>query len=213
MRKRTGLLCAILTIGLMSVGNTTSVALAVKPPNLEQSDLSYAIWVLVDAPRDDLAVQLARENNVRVYCQEPNREDAARARQTAERAGRLGSQIFIGEGPLDHLNLAGNVADAVMVFEPDNKTSKDEALRVLRPGRKAVLGQREDHQANSQGCRRLESPVPRAGQQSAFKRSTRSGTLSDAVPGGAALRIDTAVHGHFRGARLQGVRQRGVQRT
>jgi len=140
MRKRTGLLCAILTIGLMSVGNTTSVALAVKPPNLEQSDLSYAIWVLVDAPRDDLAVQLARENNVRVYCQEPNREDAARARQTAERAGRLGSQIFIGEGPLDHLNLAGNVADAVMVFEPDNKTSKDEALRVLRPGGKLFWG-------------------------------------------------------------------------
>ena len=95
--------------------------------------------VLGDA-KCELALKLATQSELLIYVQLPRREDAETARKVVDDAGFYGTRIFIETGPLTHLHLADNLADALIAAGPATSISETEVLRVLRPEGKALLG-------------------------------------------------------------------------
>lgn len=87
--------------------------------------------VLGDA---DLALELARASELMVYVQSPDRKQVDAIRKAAESAGLLGKRVFVQQGRWDHLHLADNLADAVILRgDAIDGTKRDDLLRVLRP--------------------------------------------------------------------------------
>src|SRR5262249_55731360 len=72
----------------------------------------------------------------------PGAEDVAAVRKAAVAAGLLGKRIFATQGELRRLHLADDLADAVIAARGVS-VPRDEVLRVLRPGGKALLGETE----------------------------------------------------------------------
>ncbi len=95
------------------------------------------ICVVAGAASDALPLELARGSELVVYVQveEAGRADALR--RAAEAAGMLGTRVYVERGSLDRLHLSDALADAV-VAGPGAK--REEVLRVLRPGGRALLG-------------------------------------------------------------------------
>ncbi len=122
---------------------TAGPALARTPSPQEVIDAAGApqgICVVAGDSAADLALRLAEETHLLVYVQMPNADDYEAACHKIEQAGRYGNRVFLGKGA-GRLHLADNVADAVVV--PDGGAfSEPEALRVLRPGGKALFGDR-----------------------------------------------------------------------
>jgi len=110
---------------------------------LEWLGAKDGICVVLGDPSCELAIKMARESNLLVYVQLPGSEDVRRARRTAEAAGLNAARLQIDQGALSHLHLASNVADALIAAGDASELSEAEALRVLRPQGRALLGQRE----------------------------------------------------------------------
>ncbi|MBI5394555.1 MAG: PQQ-binding-like beta-propeller repeat protein [Verrucomicrobia bacterium] len=91
----------------------------------------------------DLALKLAKDTELLVYTQLPDEADVARARRAADVAGLLGTRVFVEDGPLAKLNLANNVADALVAIGDAAGMPEAEALRVVRPRGKVLLGKKE----------------------------------------------------------------------
>lgn len=106
---------------------------------LAKVGLSRGICVVLGD--SELALEMAREGQVLVYAQFPDAHRVDALRQAADAIGLLGTRITIDQGPWSRIHLASNLADAVMVSDSarDN-VSKDEVLRILRPGGKALSG-------------------------------------------------------------------------
>jgi SAM-dependent methyltransferase len=101
------------------------------------------ICVVLGDTSCELAIEIARKSDLLVYVQLPNSQDVDRARRTVEAAGLNATRLQIDQGDLSRLHLANNVADALIVVGSASKLSEAEALRVLRPQGRALLGQRE----------------------------------------------------------------------
>ncbi|MHC4172218.1 MAG: outer membrane protein assembly factor BamB family protein [Planctomycetota bacterium] len=110
---------------------------------LEKLGDKRGICVVLGDPSCELAIEIARESDLLVYVQLPSCEDVDRARRTVEAAGLNATRLQIDRGDLSHLHLASNVADALIAAGGASKLSQAEALRVLRPRGRALLGQRE----------------------------------------------------------------------
>jgi len=89
-----------------------------------------------------LALSLAHASELVLYVQLADPAEVEAARRRAYDAGLYGTRLFVEQGPLDHLYLADNVADAVIATGTAEKMPVNEALRVVHPEGKALVGAR-----------------------------------------------------------------------
>ncbi|MCL5743478.1 MAG: PQQ-binding-like beta-propeller repeat protein [Acidobacteria bacterium] len=87
----------------------------------------------------ETAVQLARQTELLIYVQLETAEQVDAARRAADREGFYGNRIWVDKGPLSKVQLADDLAD-VLVADGAAEVPRAEALRVLCPGGKALLG-------------------------------------------------------------------------
>ena len=84
-----------------------------------------------------------RNSELLIYVQLQRREDVESACRIVDDAGFYGTRIFVEKGSLTRLHLADNLADVLIaVGKTASKISETEALRVLRPQAKALLGRK-----------------------------------------------------------------------
>ena len=115
---------------------------------LEKIGVTRGICVVLGDANCKLALELARDSDLLIYVQLPPSENIEKACQAVDDAGFYGTRIFIEKGALSKLHLADNLADAMIapaVLLRKNEAagvgiSEAEALRVLRPGGKAIIG-------------------------------------------------------------------------
>jgi outer membrane protein assembly factor BamB len=110
---------------------------------LDRMGVSRGICVVLGDAKLDLALELARKSEFLIYVQLPRAEDVEEARRAADVAGLYGTRLYVEKGALTGLHLADNLADAVIAVGEATAIPEPEALRVLRPEGKALLGQRE----------------------------------------------------------------------
>jgi len=109
---------------------------------LEQIDVTRGICVVLGDAEGELAVELARDSELLICVQSPRVKDVDTIRKAADDAGFYGTRIFVDKGPFKNLNLADNVADAVVAVGRTKRFSQAEIRRVLRPRGKALLGRK-----------------------------------------------------------------------
>ncbi len=110
---------------------------------LEKIGVTRGICVVLGDSDCKRAIQLAEGSDLLVYLQLPDRLLVAQARQKAEAAGLDATRLQIDQGDLSQLHLADNVADALILADDSLDVPESEVLRVLRPGGRALLGERE----------------------------------------------------------------------
>lgn len=134
--------CGAAIVGLgMALG--TIAAGAAETAVAQRLGVTRGICVLLGDPRGAAAIQLARDTELLIYIQLPRPADVVAARQAVADAGLYGTRIYVTEGPLAHLHLADNVADGLVALGAAASIPEAEALRVLRPQAKALLGDKE----------------------------------------------------------------------
>jgi outer membrane protein assembly factor BamB len=118
-------------------------------PILKRIGVTRGICVVLDDTKCELALKLARSTELLIYVQLPRAEDVETARRAADEAEFYGTRIFVAlgapygeKGALTKLHLADNIADALVVTGSATRISEAEALRVLRPQGKAILGRK-----------------------------------------------------------------------
>jgi len=109
---------------------------------LERIGVTSGICVLLDDIQCKQAIELAQETELLVYVQLSRAHDLTSARRAADEAGYYGRRIFVEHGPLNQLYPADNLADVVVATGEPKGLNEAEVLRVLRPGGKAILGQK-----------------------------------------------------------------------
>ncbi len=103
--------------------------------------LRKGICVVLDDPGCQLALRLAHNSELTVYVQVREADALQAACRAADAAGMYGTRIYVGKGDAARIHLADNLADALVAVGDPAGIPKAEALRVLRPGGKALLGQ------------------------------------------------------------------------
>jgi len=109
---------------------------------LDRIGVTRGICVVLGDTGCERALQLARQSELLIYLQLPRAEDVQAACRAADEAGLYGNRIFIEKGSLARLHLADNLADVLIAFGRETDVPEAEALRVLRPGGKALLGRK-----------------------------------------------------------------------
>ncbi|MBM4155323.1 MAG: hypothetical protein FJ221_09895 [Lentisphaerae bacterium] len=132
----------LVALALTGVGFETEAA-PPRNPVIPQLEVTRGICVVLGDARCDLALKLARKTELLVYMQLPDAAGAEGARRAVDEAGFYGSRVFVERGPLTKLLLADNVADALVATGDAGDMPEAEALRVLRPQGKALLGTKE----------------------------------------------------------------------
>ncbi len=117
------------------------------PALLGQIGVTKGICALPGDRACELALSLARATDLMFYVQLPGAAEVESARRRAYDSGLYGTRIFVEQGPVDHLLLAGNVADAVIATGAAESMPVAEALRVVRPQGRVVLGARRETKA------------------------------------------------------------------
>ena len=134
------LIAILLLVGYLIISSISKTKADVV---LQKIGTSNHLCVVLGDPELKLALELADKSPMVVYVQLPEAEAVDKARRIALRMNEYGEQIYVEQGDLTHLHLADNIADAVVVADDKTKISEAEALRVLRPAGKALLGQKE----------------------------------------------------------------------
>jgi len=111
-------------------------------PLLDRIGVTRGICVVLGDAGCERALQLADDSELLIYLQLPRAEDVLAAREIADKAGLYGNRIFIEKGSPAKLHLADNLADALIAVGRETGVSEAEALRILRPGGKALLGRK-----------------------------------------------------------------------
>ena len=92
----------------------------------------------------DFVTDLARGSELLVYFQSPDAKEVSGVRRAADLAALLGQRVFVEHGSGKTIELADNLAGAVLVGpSAPGEIDEGEILRVLYPGGKAVFGERE----------------------------------------------------------------------
>ena len=115
-----------------------AIAIPLSAPAAEAPKTSpmRRLCVVFGRKHTKLAIYLARYGNATVFFQVADGyDDACRA---ADKAGLLGTRLFVARGDSARIALADNVADSAMVFG-DDAALRAEFFRVLRPGGTAIL--------------------------------------------------------------------------
>ena len=106
---------------------------------LHQIEVKKGICVVLGDPRCERALGLAKGSELMLYVQVRNEEDRQAACRAADAAGLYGTRIYVGNGDPARIGLADNYADAVVATGDATNVARAQALRVLRPGGKALL--------------------------------------------------------------------------
>jgi outer membrane protein assembly factor BamB len=137
MKKITVYLSIVIACTIMS---QSFVCSAQTDSMLEKIGVTRGICVVPGDTKCKLALKLARQSELLIYVQLPRDKDVEAARKAADITGFYGTRIFVEKGDLTKLHLADNIADALVAVGDAVGLSKAEALRVLRPEGKALLG-------------------------------------------------------------------------
>ncbi|MHC4656302.1 MAG: outer membrane protein assembly factor BamB family protein [Planctomycetota bacterium] len=138
MKKITVLLT--ITIACMLFQPTISASRTL--PVLEKIGVTRGICVVLGDTKCELALKLSSHSELLIYVQLPREKDVEAARKTVDAAGFYGTRIFVEKGDLTRLHLADNIADALVAVGDATGISTAEALRVVRPQGKALLGRK-----------------------------------------------------------------------
>ena len=109
---------------------------------LERIGVARGICVVLGDAEGELALELARDSELLIYMQLPRSQAVEKARRIVDDAGLYGKRIFVEQGDLTTLHLADNIADALVAASGAARIPEAEALRVLRPEGKALLGRK-----------------------------------------------------------------------
>lgn len=110
-------------------------------PDLSRVGVSRGIAVVLDSP--DVALALARQTELTVHLQLTDRAALAPTCQRVDEAGYYGTRIYVAHNPTGRISLADNLADVVIDSREAAGIPPEQladALRVLRPQGKALLG-------------------------------------------------------------------------
>ena len=116
---------------------TTSINL------IDKIDVPRGICVVLGDSTGDLSIDLAYKSELLIYSQLQNEAHVQSARKAVDEAGFYGTRIYVEKGDIERVHLADNLADALIAVGDAEKISKPEALRVLRPEGKAIVGEKE----------------------------------------------------------------------
>jgi len=132
--------CVALLYGRIGRGAETA-------PNAEsilaRIGVTRGICVLLGDKECKLALDLARNSDLLMLVQLSSADDVKTARRAADRAGLCGTRIFVEKAEPSRIHVADNVADAVVAIAGQDGPAESEVLRALRPGGKAILGEKE----------------------------------------------------------------------
>jgi len=101
------------------------------------------VCVVLGDPQGKLALELAKASELTIFVQSPREEDVMAARKQVDAAGLLGTRVYVQKGSATHINLADDLADAVIVADAAAAAPQEELLRVLRPQGKALISEME----------------------------------------------------------------------
>ena len=140
------LFCISLEVRSESAAPASAVQRGQNRRILDKIGVTRGICVVLGEPKsvERLAFRLAGRSELLIYIQLPQERDVQTLRKTADEAGFYGRRIFVEKGPLTKLHLADNTADALIAIGGPDKIgiSSAEALRVLRPQGRALLGRK-----------------------------------------------------------------------
>ena len=111
--------------------------------DLQRMNLKRGIVAVIGLPTNDVhyLVQLCDASELTVFFQTSDAKLAGDARQAADAADYLGRRLFVETGANLSIHLGDNVADRVLVADPEGGApSEDEILRSLRPRGVALIG-------------------------------------------------------------------------
>jgi outer membrane protein assembly factor BamB len=139
---------------LCTVLFTAAMAWAAEAPGpagaqaaLQRLGTGPGVCAVLGLPRGSEAgfvTALAEGSAWQLYVQATEAEASAAVRQSADAAGLLGRRVFVDRGAWDRVHLADDLADAVIVSGAAvGEVPEPEVLRVLRPGGRALIGERE----------------------------------------------------------------------
>lgn len=111
---------------------------------LKQIGVTKGICALPGDRDCNLAISLARASELMLYVQLADAAEVEAARRRAFDAGFYGTRIFVEQGPLQRLHLADNIADAVIASSGAETMRVAEALRVVHPQGRVILGERQE---------------------------------------------------------------------
>jgi len=137
---RTPKTCLMMTAVTIALVWPLAFAVQAGQPIVEKIGMTKGICVLPGDRDCRLALELARDTELLLYVQLEQAKDVEGARRAADEAGLYGTRIFVEQGAPDKLHIADNMADAVVVSGEAKDVPQAEALRVLRPEGKALLG-------------------------------------------------------------------------
>ncbi len=106
-------------------------------------DVSRGICVILNDSDCGLALELAKNSDLLLYVQLQDSDDVEAARRRVDGEGLYGTRIWVEKGEPEKLHLADNLADALIDLGDEGERLEAEALRVLRPQGKALIGGRE----------------------------------------------------------------------
>ena len=113
---------------------------------LDKIDIDKGICVALGLPKGGAksVIDLVRGSSLTVYFQSASASEVNAVRHAAEKAGVLGRSVFADRGDPAAVHLADNLAGAVLVARSvKNDVVEKEILRVLHPGGKAIVGDKE----------------------------------------------------------------------
>jgi len=96
------------------------------------------LYVQLGTTRPQDIVALAKSSRWLVYVECSKKEEVRTLREAADQAGLLARRIFVARAGGTRIQLADNLADVVRVAGTAQGVSREEVMRVLRPGGKAL---------------------------------------------------------------------------
>ena len=109
---------------------------------LKESKLKRGIVLVAGDVDSALAAQvadLASGTELTIYVQSSDSKQVRAVREAAEKAGVLGDRVFVEQSGLGRICLGNNVVDMAVV----RGVTREELMRVLRPGAQATLGDKK----------------------------------------------------------------------
>ena len=112
------LIVAAFLVGMAPLGHYRSTILAADAAALlSKIGVPRGLCVVLGDPQGQLALELARASELTIFAQSSNESEVSAARKLADAAGLLGTRIYVQKGTAAHINLADDLADAVIVAD------------------------------------------------------------------------------------------------
>ncbi|MCH8193039.1 MAG: PQQ-binding-like beta-propeller repeat protein [Planctomycetes bacterium] len=107
---------------------------------VEKIGLSRGICVILGDVTGEVTSRLAGDTELQLYVQLEHAEQVAQLRRRMDAAGLLGRRVWVEQGGLSRVHLADDLADALIAVNGATEIARAEALRVVRPQGKALVG-------------------------------------------------------------------------